>query len=206
MIYLYSGTPGSGKSLHQASDIYYALKYGRPIVANFDIDSDFVDRNEGVFKYVPNDELSPSVLVEFANAFWRDSGHKFKEGGIRLYLDECQILFNARSWDQVGRSEWLKFFSQHRKYGYDIFLVAQFDRMLDRQIRSLIEYEIVHRKLNNYGTAGKVMSLLAGGSVFVCVKVWYPMRERVGSEFLFPRKKYLRIYDTYKLFEDDTQS
>lgn len=37
MIYLYSGTPGSGKSLHQASDIYYDLKYNRPVITNYPI-------------------------------------------------------------------------------------------------------------------------------------------------------------------------
>lgn len=202
MIFLYSGTPGSGKSLHQASDIYFNLKYGRPVVANFDLAPDFVQANKGRFLYLPNDELSPDALVAFAQDYWATSGKPFKEGSIRVYLDECQILFNARSWDQKGRSEWLKFFSQHRKYGFDIYLVAQFDRMLDRQIRSLIEYEYVHRKLNNYGMAGKVISFLLGGQAFVVVKVWYPMKERVGSEWIFPRKKYLRIYDSYKLFDE----
>lgn len=202
MIYLYSGTPGSGKSLHQASDIYFALKYGRPVVANFEINPDFVAGAKGQFLYLPNDELTPDALIKFARDYWATSGKRFKEGAISVYLDECQILFNARSWDQQGRSEWLKFFSQHRKYGFDIFLVAQFDRMLDRQIRSLVEYEYVHRKLNNFGLAGRIMALFCGGTVFVAVKMWYPLRERIGSEWIWPRRKYLQIYDSYKLFED----
>ena len=39
MIYLYSGTPGSGKSLHQASDIYWDLKFNKPVVANYQINT-----------------------------------------------------------------------------------------------------------------------------------------------------------------------
>ena len=38
-------------------------------------------------------------------------------------------------------------FSQHRKLGYRVILIAQFDRMLDRQIRSVLEYEYIHRKV-----------------------------------------------------------
>ena len=40
MIYLYSGTPGSGKSLHTARVIYYSLKRGFPVIANFPINLD----------------------------------------------------------------------------------------------------------------------------------------------------------------------
>ena len=37
MIYFYSGTPGSGKSLHVAQDIYQYLQRGKNVIANFDI-------------------------------------------------------------------------------------------------------------------------------------------------------------------------
>ena len=84
--------------------------------------------------------------------------------------------------------------------GYEIVLVAQFDRMLDRQIRSLIEYEWVHRKVSNFGVQGKILSLFCGGKLFVAVKVWYPMKEKVGSEFYIYRHKYADIYNTYALF------
>ena len=116
-------------------------------------------------------------------------------------LDECQLLFNAREWDAKGRKEWLSFFTQHRKYGYDVILVAQFDRMIDRQIRSLIEYEQVHRKVSNFGVWGKLFSLFSLGKLFVAVKVWYPMKERVGAEFFKANKRYYSLYDTYKHFE-----
>ena len=37
MIFLYSGTPGSGKSLHVAERLYHLLRAGRPTVCNFPI-------------------------------------------------------------------------------------------------------------------------------------------------------------------------
>ena len=60
--------------------------------------------------------------------------------------------------------------------------------------------QYVHRKVNNYGLFGKILGTLCFGSLFVCVKVWYPMKERIGSEFMMANKKYFRIYDTFNMF------
>lgn len=199
MIYLYSGTPGSGKSLHLSEKIYYRIKYNKPVIANFYYNTDLIrSKKKGAFVQIENHELRPDFLINYALEHFK--GKKIKEGSLLLVIDECQLLFNARDWQQSGRNEWLSFFSQHRKFGYDIVLVAQFDRMIDRQIRSLVEYEYVHRKVSNYGSAGKVISLFALGNLFVCVKVWYPMKEKVGSEFFIGRKKYFEVYDSYNIF------
>lgn len=203
-ISLYSGTPGSGKSLHQAQDIWYCLRFGKPFVTNFEVNySACKNRKKVRHLLISNDALTPAALIKFAEDFWSTSGEKFREGRIKLYIDECQLLFNARTWDSKSRSGWIKFFTQHRKFGYDIVLVAQFDRMIDKQIRSLIEYEYVHRKLANFGLKGKLLSLLMGNMAFVCVKVWYPMKERVGAEWMRPNARYFRLYDSYKKFDEE---
>lgn len=46
---LYSGTPGSGKSLDVARKIYHALRYGRPVIANFDINTSLIPKCRGTF-------------------------------------------------------------------------------------------------------------------------------------------------------------
>lgn len=199
LIYLYSGTPGSGKSLHQAKDIYWWLRSGLPLLANFDIDTNKIKTNKDIeFYYIDNQILRPELLIKYSKIYFRD--HKFKEGAIRLYIDECQLLFNAREWNKKGRAEWISFFTQHRKYGYDIYLVAQFDRMIDRQVRSLIEYEYIHRKVKNFGKWGGFFNLVAGGNLFVCVKVWYPMKEKISSEFFKGHKRYFELYNTLNTF------
>ena len=182
MIYLYSGTPGSGKSFHMAQDIYWWVKKGHTCIANFDINVNKIKKPKGQFIYLDNMYLCPEILIKYSKVYFHD--HDFKEGELRLYVDECQIIFNARSWNEKGRKEWLSFFSQHRKYGYDIFLVAQFDLMIDKQIRSLIEYEYVHRKLKNFGAWGKIFNAAAGGGLFLTVKRWYPIKEKIGTEYL----------------------
>lgn len=196
---LYSGTPGSGKSLDVSRKIYHALRYGRPVIANFDINTSLIPKCRGTFISIDSYDLNPTVLRNYADVLF--SKTKFKEDYILLVIDEAQILFNSRAWNSKGRDDWIRFFSNHRKYGYEIVLIAQFDKMLDRQIRSLLEYEYIHRKVSNFGTKGKIMSLCAGGNLFVCVKFWYPIKEKTDSEFFKAKKKYYQIYDTYNRFD-----
>lgn len=199
MISLYSGTPGSGKSLHCARTITNWSRLGYPVIGNFTVDLSKFKKAD--FTYCPNDKLTPEFLVNFSRQ--RFGSKQPKEGSILLVIDECQLIFNAREWQQSGRAQWLSFFTQHRKLGYDIILIAQFDRMVDRQIRSLIEHEYIHRKMSNFGWQGKIMSLFFGGKTFIAVKMWYPLHEKLGSEIFHARKSLYSIYDSYATFDAD---
>ena len=199
MISLYSGTPGSGKSLHCARTIINWSRLGYPVIGNFHVNLSKYKR--AAFTYCPNKKLNPKFLVEFSRKRFGDKHPK--EGSILLVIDECQLLFNAREWQQNGRAQWLSFFTQHRKLGYDIILIAQFDRMIDRQIRSLIEYEYIHRKMSNFGWQGWLLSLFFGGKTFIAVKRWYPLHERLGAEIFHARKSLYSIYDSYATFDSD---
>ena len=199
MISLYSGTPGSGKSLHCARTITNWSRLGYPVIGNFTVDLSKFKKAD--FTYCPNDKLTPEFLTNFSRQ--RFGSKQPKEGSILLVIDECQLIFNAREWQQSGRAQWLSFFTQHRKLGYDIILIAQFDRMVDRQIRSLIEHEYIHRKMSNFGWQGKIMSLFFGGKTFIAVKMWYPLHEKLGSEIFHARKSLYSIYDSYATFDAD---
>ena len=202
MIRLYSGTPGSGKSLHNAKDVISRSRFGRPVIGNFPCDlSKYPKAN---YTYVPNYELTPEYLMNYSREYFK--GKPIREGRILLVIDECQLMFNSRDWQQKGRNEWLSFFTQHRKFGYDVTLIAQFDRMIDKQLRGVIEYEYVHRKLSNYGFGGKIMSLLFGGNTFVVVQMWYPLKLKIGQDFVHARKRFFSIYDTFGTFQMDAPS
>lgn len=197
MIYLYSGTPGSGKSLHAARDIRDRLGKRRlPVIANFDIDP----KTKGYrnFTYLPNSELHPDYLMMFAEEFWQ--GRAVREDSILLVVDEAQLVYNSRAWDHGERMAWIEFFSQHRHFGYKVVLLAQFDRMLDRQIRCLIEIEVNHRKLGNMGLKGLLLSLPFRGRLFAAVSYYYGLKDKVGMEFILPRRAYFRLYDSYNRF------
>ena len=58
-----------------------------------------------------------------------------------VIIDECQIIFNCRDFGRKDRGAWVTLFSQHRKLGFNFILITQNDRMLDKQIRALVETE-----------------------------------------------------------------
>lgn len=203
MVYLYTGTPGSGKSCHVAKEIYWQLTHGRNVIANFDINIDVVKRNKAYFFQKDNHELTVDWLIDFANlAHKRNSRSQIVEHQTYIIIDECQLIFNCRSWNERGRQLWSEFFTQHRKMGYDIILVTQYDRLIDRQIRSVVEYECKHRKINNFGTGGFFVNLLTlGHPVFACIEYWYGVKEKCGTTMMMGQKKYYDLYDSYKMFD-----
>lgn len=131
------------------------------------------------------------------------------EGQTLLVLDECQELFNSRSWNRSDRLEWCSFFRQHRHYGFDVYLISQDDKVIDKQIRSILQYEWEHRCVNNYKLLGRIMGFLAGGKVFVYVKRMYGIKgkdAKVKSKFFNGQPRYYSFYDSYKTFTRDNGS
>lgn len=190
-INLYTGTPGSAKSLDAAREILVTLKHGRRnIITNFDINSKYKTKK---FFYLPNNCIDPQFLMNFSTAYHKPG----KENQTLLVLDECQYFFNPREFSRSDRLPWINFFTQHRKLGYEIILITQFDRLLDRQIRCLVEYEFKHRKVNNFGPIGALFPF----KTFCRVQYWYGVKERIGCSFFIYRRKYGKLYDSYKMFK-----
>lgn len=192
MIRLFSGTPGSGKTLHAVHVVDWYNRHKKPVILNFELNSDMIRYPELIV--TPEDKITPQMLIDYSAYWFQDK--PMKEGGILLVLDEAQLIFNARDW-QFNRP-WISFFTQHRKMGYDIILIAQYDRMLERQVRSLIEYEEKHLKVSNMGGFwGVVMSLFLGK--YRIYKKWYNQDKMLISQ---ERSSYGRrefeLYDTYK--------
>lgn len=200
-IQLYTGTPGSGKSFHAAKDIVRWMKRDRGLICNFPVNEGFVgNKLKAHVEYWDNSELTAERLVAYAL-----ERHKIgKEGQTLVVIDECQIIFNCRDFGRKDRNAWVTFFAQHRKLGFNVILITQSDRMLDRQIRSLVEEEIRHRKLNNYGFGGGMLSLLTlGRTWFIAIQYWYGGNRLKLGQTVFPyRKRYSEVYDSYKLFSD----
>lgn len=198
MIYFYSGTPGSGKSLHVARDIYNRLNYNKKnpwVIANFMINEKMIKNKNAVFTYKDNSELTVKFLLQYAL-----KNHKIgRENQTLIVVDECSVIWNSRAWmTDKDRMEWLKFFVQHRKLGYNFILISQNDRQIDRQIRALIEYEVTHRKVNNF----KIGKLLPW-STFIAITRWYGVKEKLNTEFFIYSRKWGRFYDSYGTFAID---
>lgn len=203
MIYLYSGTPGSGKSFHACLDIYRRLKRidRNRVIANFPfkLESKFV----GHFDYWDNPDITIDHLMQYAAKYHK----RGVEGQTMVVIDEAQCIFNSRDWNGKGvlysalkknpdtRMDWIKFFSQHRHLGFNFVLIAQSDKMIDKQIRVLIEYDIKHLKINN-----GFFSFLPV-TYFMAIEKWYGQNMKLRTEIIRYKKRIAAMYDSYALFD-----
>lgn len=196
MIYLYTGTPGSGKSYHATNVIDRALRRGINIISNYNV---FLNKkHKAEFTFIDIYEMSVNFFVEYARLKHKPR----KESQTIIVIDEASIIFNSRDGLNKNRAEWIKFFATHRHLGFDVILITQMDRSLDRQIRGLIEKEFKHRNLLCYGWKG-LMMLLIFRKRFVAVEYWYPLGEKTGSTFFSIKKKVMNMYDSFGSFDKD---
>lgn len=219
---LYSGTPGSGKSLHVTRNILLNLWAGKDVISNYPIKFKKKEIKKGYedrFYYVKTEDLTVDKLMKFAHI----QGYikKRKENQCLVVIDEAGGRFNVDSdkneknaledffsdsnkgvqVKEFGRKDrmiWKKFFSQHRKYGFDFILIAQDDRMLDRQIRAMIEKEYKHRKAQNIKWWFRLFPL----KLFISIEYYYQMKLKTDYEFFFFTKNIGNRYDHMKLFDE----
>lgn len=198
MIKFYTGTPGSGKSLHSIKLIVHYLQAGKNVIANFPLKVKDVPDMKGRYFYIPNDDLTVAYLRTFARMFHEEE----MEDQTLLIVDEASVKFNARTFNASDRLEFCGFFAQHRKYGYEVVIISQTLKQVDRQIRDLCEIEVVHRKLNNYS-----LWRLLPFPLFVAIERNITVKQKNGSEMFLYNRKIGLLYDTFYDFthrEDDT--
>jgi zona occludens toxin len=143
LIYLYSGVPGAGKTLHATEMGLRAQARPGGTIANYAV------TRPRRWWYVDEDQMTPELLRDHAERYHVVG----RESQGLVIVDEAHRLLNSRAgWnegpeEQRKRRELLRFFSEHRHFGYDVILVAQADLMLDKQVRFLIELEVQHFRL-----------------------------------------------------------
>ena len=223
MIYLFTGVPGSGKSLHVAMTVHEAVWAGRNVIANFEVDEAYFSGAKhperlGAFIHAPVREWTSSSyrcgappgrysfldgLYSFARQFHvRDARGRVLEGQTLLVLDECHEIFNCREWARKDRLPWCAFLREHRKYGFDVYLVTQEDRVVDKQIRALVQYQVAHRSVARHGVAGRLLAMPFGGHLFSWVQSDYHVRGDAGrlASGFFSGRRYFDFYDTCGTF------
>lgn len=194
MIRCYTGVPGSGKSLHVIRQIVAYLQAGKKVIANFPLLVDKVPKNTGRYFFMPNERLTVSYLMQFSKTMHAPK----QENQTLLVIDEASVKFNSRTFMEKDRLAFLSFFAQHRKYGFQIILVQQDLRQIDRQIRDMVELEVEHRKMNNYK-----LYKFCPFPLFCAIEFNIGIRDKNNHEFFLYSKKYGDLYDTY--FEFDSK-
>lgn len=181
-LYVYSGVPGSGKTYHAVRDMRFC-KY--PVITNVNVCG---MENVAV---LPLDEITPLLLMAYSRHFWGDD--KVIENSLLLVIDEAQLLFNSRNWNDANRMDWLAFLSQHRKYGYRCVFIAQDIKMIDKQFRSLCEFDCQHTAASSISLFTRAFSLL--GIRFTCAKYY-----NFDSDILIFRDMYKISKRTFRYY------
>jgi hypothetical protein len=198
MIEMYTGAPGSFKSYHATER--GILKIGafknNHVVANFPIrprKNGKADRGEWLF--VPDDQMSAKLLIKRS----LEKGYFGHEGSCLLIIDEAGITFNSRDWQTkaLDRLAWIKFFALSRHFGYDCILITQSDRMLDRQIRNLCEFNVKHVNLRNHWA----LKLIVWWKVFMAVSFWSAGNFRGTAQVGIFKPWIAKRYDTIRAFD-----
>lgn len=173
MIQIIQGTPGSGKSAIATVDMLEFLQSGGVVACNYDLIPGWQHK---LARLVPRVRWGLLDAKKVAASYWRRAfkigthdtvyqlSEKLKdivkpnkrgrvpEGSGRLYLDEGQLLFNSRDWQK--NQGFIEFFTQHRKLGWDVYIIAHTEDMIDKQIRGLIEYETRLRNISKIKPLG----------------------------------------------------
>lgn len=231
MISLYTGTPGSGKSYHAAIDIYNWLRSGKNVISSININTSIIPprsahRPLGEFIYVHKsyfmknsiylktslggkvaaDNVYSYVygLLNYALQFHkRNYRGQIIENQTLLVIDEVNEIFNPRSWNKKDRQAWINFFTEHRKYGFKIILIVQADIMIDKQIRSVLQEQVLHRNVSRFKKLGKIIAFPFGGNLFVAIRSTYETKNkkdaRLGASLIFGSDYYVQLYDSYAL-------
>lgn len=248
MILMYTGTPGSGKSLDVARDIYRKIINGQNVICcNMKVHYDYICKhpqkekinsfsrkffkkdifsstnrlNVGSLESITLDELTPEYLYEYAF----QNHVKGVEDQTTLFIDEAQNKFSpgaikfARALNPRFLLDWQEFFTVHRHLGYRICFITQYDKLLDLTIRSVCEYNVVHRKLNNIMRAlfdnNLVVTIVTipiqilfflyffvtKKQAFIRIVYYYGVKLKMESEMFFFDKKYQSVYDSYNYFD-----
>src|SRR4051812_882787 len=144
MLAAVTGTPGMGKTLFSVRRIVDELCRGKVVATNVPMEPDFLLT---IAKHRSRTMLSKKRQQRWADDaarrfFFSDDAAELMALRIRgrgesrgvMVLDEAHDWMNSRAWQQDDRMEFVRWFSRHRKLGWDVYLVTQYLTNIDSQV------------------------------------------------------------------------
>lgn len=218
MINLVTGAPGSGKSYYAVRVIAETLMSGKPVATNIALLPGWERR---VACLNPMNRVNPWKRRRVEGRLRRllfvsaDLDELFAvrvpgtaEGRFVIVLDECHNWMNSRTWnaDESGKTDQttaiaarlrvVRFFTQHRKVGCDVYAITQDAANIDRQVRTLFEHHIKLKALHNFRVMGiRVVPF----KYFLAIWQWNDGAKTILKRQGYPLSSIRRIYDTMAL-------
>ena len=171
MLQIISGIPGSSKTLYATALAVKYMKKGRPVFSNYPIS--YKKRGEIYTSY----KLTKNMLRE----------KSFPVGSV-LFIDEAQMWFGSREWKEFKKED-LLLFSQHRHFGYEMYLITQHPARLDTVIREIANIFWI---LDRY----KLFTVATGYYEYAHLDSLSD-KVRKKRKILLGLSRYYRCYDTF---------
>lgn len=155
-IHFISGKPGGGKSLFSTQEIVrFITQTDRIIVTNVPIKLDNLQHYLHDLGHTIHVQDRVRILDEDeTRVFWRARGFQTlppeeKDGEINFsllpevkpvvyFIDEIHLFFNSREWQKTGKTA-IRYLSQHRHLGDEVYCITQSIANVDKQFRSLAQ-------------------------------------------------------------------
>lgn len=118
MIVLFRGSRGTGKTLSMVKRGLEFLKEGWAVYTN----------------------LSKTRFIHIDSDFILNLNYRSKIQNVVLCIDEIELFFDAREWNQQKSKQFSKFLQQLRKRNIIILCTAQFTNLIDIRLRQQIDF------------------------------------------------------------------
>ncbi|MCI5133634.1 MAG: hypothetical protein D3920_00895 [Candidatus Electrothrix sp. AW2] len=125
------------------------------------------------------------------------------ERRILVVIDEAQLYMNAREWRK--NRPWIEMFTQHRKMGLDLLLIAHHIRFIDAQARELIG--TVSRSINFCENIRiPLLDIRFPWPFFIYVSKPHLSQGRGSWRFVRFNMTVAEMYDSHEIFAYDSLS
>ena len=141
-IYIITGAPGSGKTLSAVGRIRDYMRQGRKVATNLDLRPEYLVgmRNRQTIIRLPDFPRPQDLFALGTGSGLGPDDYDESKFGLCV-LDEMGSWLNSRDWASTEFREMFSWFTQSRKYHWDLILLIQDFESMDKQIRqSLCEF------------------------------------------------------------------
>lgn len=209
-VYSVEGKLGTGKTKFAVWRAQQALREGRRVASNVDIDPEKLVPGRGAwFLRIPDKPTAEDLEVI---GHGNPESYDEDRNGV-LILDELGTWLNARSYQDKGRAPVIDWMIHARKLGWDVYLIVQDAQMIDKQVRqSLIEYQCRCLRLDKVSipVIGKFLRIGFGGRVgylprmhLVTARVGEGASAVVAERWSYRGDDLHAAYDTRQIFRSD---
>lgn len=207
-VYSVEGKLGTGKTKFCVWRAQQALRQGRKVASNVDLNLDkLTPERRATFLRLP-DKPTADDMAAAGNG--NPGSYDEDRNGVMI-LDELGTWLNSRSFQDKSRVGIIDWLIHARKLGWDVYLIVQDAGMIDKQVReALVEYQCNCIRLDRVRIPFIGWLLAVGGGRWGFMPRMHMVAARLGGKnpvlaerWMFRGDDLHASYDTRQIFRAD---